>query len=401
MSSLRWLAAGVLVLSTALSFLDRQVLAALAPVLMQQFQLSNEGYGYIVAAFSIAYAVCAPASGLLVDRIGLSAGLLITISVWSSAGIATGFAAGFGTLLACRAALGAAESGGIPATIKGFALYLAPREWALGTALNQVGITLGMVGAPLLVGCFAPVYGWRGVFIATGIVGFAWIPLWLATSRFLPAPAQAKASGPTTNPVRDWRLWALAAANFLMMTVYSLWMNWTTVFLVSVHGLSPADANRHFAWIPPVFASLGGIFGGWMTMQWTTTGRALYRARLRTCIISATVLTSTALVPFAPGLAASTALICLSFFMAVAMSVNIYAMPIDIFGANRTAFAVSILTASYGLMQTVMSPLFGRLIDNYGFGPVCVSAGALPLASLLLLLLVGKYMDAATVDGRQ
>jgi MFS transporter, ACS family, hexuronate transporter len=388
--SLRWVAVGVLVLSTALSFVDRQVLAALAPLLKQEFHLSNQGYGYIVSAFSLAYAVCAPLAGLFIDRIGLNAGVSLVVALWSMAGVATGFAGGFGTLLACRAALGAAESGGIPATGKGFALYLEPGERAMGTALNQVGITLGMMAAPLLVGALASVYGWRSAFVATGVVGLLWIPVWLWTAARLPVGAQPTTAAAGSSPGRDWRLWALAAANILMMTVYSLWMNWTTIFLVSVHGLSQAEANRQFAWVPPVFASLGGLFGGWLSMRWARSGRGLYASRLRVCVVGGVLLTSTALVPLVPGALAATALISLSFFMAVAMSANIYAMPLDLFGAGRAAFAVSVLTSSYGLMQTVVSPLFGWLIDRYGFTPVCTLAGFLPLASLVLLAAVGR-----------
>jgi MFS transporter, ACS family, hexuronate transporter len=381
------------VLSTALSFLDRQVLAALAPQLKQEFQLTNEGYGYVVAAFSLAYAVASPAAGWLIDRVGLNRGLAAVVVLWSAAGVATGFTGGLAGLLVCRVGLGMAESGGIPATGKGFALYLEPRERAMGTALNQVGITLGMMAAPLLVGWLAVSYGWRAAFVATGLVGFAWIPLWLVTVRRVPVtvPPTGPADGPAGGPARDWRLWALAAANILMMTVYSLWMNWTTVFLVSAHGLTLADANRRLAWVPPVFASLGGLFGGWMSMRQARRGDGLYAARLKACTVGAVFLTATAAVPFVPGAGLATALISLSFFMAVAMSANIYAMPLDLFGAGRAAFAVSVLTASYGLMQTVVSPLFGHLIDRYGFGPVCGVSGVLPLAALGVLVIVGRH----------
>ncbi len=371
--------------------MDRQVLAALAPFLKAQFHLSNEGYGLVVSAFSLSYALCAPAAGLLVDRVGLNVGASVAVGLWSMAGVATGLVGGLGGLLVCRTALGVAESGGIPATAKGFALYLEPRERAMGTALNQVGITVGMMAAPLLVGGLAAAYGWRSAFVATGLAGFAWIPLWLLTVRRIPPHVSAGLTTGAPVPWRDWRLWALAGANILMMTVYSLWMNWTTVFLVSAHGLSAAEANRQFAWVPPVFASLGGLCGGWLSMRWATAGRSLYSARLRACTVSALLLTSTVLVPAVPGARLATALISLSFFTAVAMSANIYAMPLDLFGAERAAFAVSVLTASYGLMQTVVSPLFGYWIDHYGFGPVCGVCGVLPLAALVLLAAVGRH----------
>lgn len=388
----------MLVLSTALSFVDRQVLAALAPFLKDHFHLTNEGYGLVVSAFSLAYAVCAPAAGLFIDRIGLTAGGALVVGLWSAAGAATGLVGGLGGLLTCRALLGAAESGGIPATAKGFALYLEPRERAMGTALNQVGITLGMMAAPLLVGGLAAAYGWRVGFVATGLAGFVWVPLWLLTARRIPAPPAEESAGAGRAVWRDWRLWALAAANILMMTVYSLWMNWTTVFLVTAHGLDPAAANRQFAWIPPVFASLGGLAGGWLSMRWAGAGVGLYRARFRASAIGAVLLTTTAFVPAVPGALGATALISVSFFAAVAMSANIYAMPLDLFGARPAAFAVSVLTASYGLMQTVVSPLFGRVIDQYGFGPVCVVCGLLPLAALALLAVVGRGAPGQDVE---
>ncbi len=380
----------MLVFSTALSFVDRQVLAALAPFLKDRFHLTNEGYGLIVSAFSLAYALVAPAAGLLIDRIGLTTGAALAVGLWSVAGVATGLVGGLGGLLTCRALLGAAESGGIPATAKGFAIYLEPRERAMGTALNQVGITIGMMVAPLLVGGLAAAWGWRAAFVATGLAGFAWVPLWLVTARAIPAREPAGLATFAPALWRDWRLWALAVANILMMTVYSLWMNWTTVFLVSAHGLDPAAANRRFAWVPPVFASLGGLAGGWLSMRWASRGAGLYSARLRACAVGAVLLTSTALVPVVRGALPATALISLSFFAAVAMSANIYAMPLDLFGSSRAAFAVSVLTASYGLMQTVVSPLFGRSIDRYGFGPVCGVCGVLPLVALAILIAVGR-----------
>jgi ACS family hexuronate transporter-like MFS transporter len=388
----RWIVVSVLVLSTSLSFLDRQVLAALAPLLKQEFSLSNEGYGYVVSAFSLAYAILALPSGAFIDRVGLTRGISAVVAVWSLAAMATGLTGGLAGLIVCRAWLGAAEAGGIPATGKGFALYLEPGERAMGTALNQVGITLGMVGAPLFAGWLASGYGWRAAFVATGALGFVWIPIWLAVVRAVGGRpgASRRARGAAGGPGRDWRLWALAAANILMMTVYSLWTNWTTVFLVSEHGLTQAQANARLAWVPPVFASLGGLFGGWLSLQYARRGSGLYHARFKACILAAVLLTSTALVSLAPGAGLATALISLSFFMAVAMSANIYAMPLDLFGAGRAAFAVSVLTASYGLMQTVVSPLFGRLIDRVGFGAVCAVAGFLPLASLAILWVVGR-----------
>lgn len=383
----RWLALSVFVLSSSLNYLDRLLLAALAPTIKNEFHLSNAGYGSIVSTFSLVYAIAAPLAGVVVDRVGLNAGATIAMSLWSAAGAATGLTRGLGGLLACRTVLGAGEAAGIPCTAKANALYLGAEDLAFGTAMNQVGITIGSVAAPLLVAGLAPVYGWRFPFMLCGLLGFAWIPLWWFTSRRIPARASStKADAPPIATImRDPRLWGLIAANALVMTLYTLWSNWTTVYLVQERHLSEVAANRQFAWIPPVFATLGGFCGGWLAFRAIRQGVAVHKARMRVCWISAVALLATAVVPLAPTPMLAAAAISVSFFWCLCISTNLYAMPIDWYGAGRAAFGVSAITCSFGLMSAAISPLIGVVVDRVGFAPVCEAMAVLPLAGIAIL----------------
>jgi hypothetical protein len=76
------------------------------------------------------------------------------------------------------------------------------------------------------------------------------------------------------------------------------------------------------------------------------------------------------LLPFAPDAAWATAVISLSFFFALAGSVNIYALPIDIFGAGRSGLAIAALTCAFGILQTVISPIIGFLGDRQLYNEV-------------------------------
>ena len=109
---LGWMVLAVFVLSSAINYLDRQTLAALAPLLQREFHLTREQYGWIVGAFSATYAASAPLAGMLIDRIGLNRGISLAVGVWSCAGIATGFTRGLSGLVGCRVVLGAASSPG-------------------------------------------------------------------------------------------------------------------------------------------------------------------------------------------------------------------------------------------------------------------------------------------------
>ncbi len=380
----RWLVLGVFVLSSSLNYLDRLLVPALAPRLKEEFHLSNADYGLILSAFSIVYAACAPFAGLFIDRVGLNRGISLAVGFWSVATVALGWTNGLGALMAVYAVLGLAQAGGIPASGKAVALYLRPQERALGSAFSQLGISLGAMLAPPL-GAFAAVrYGWRWAFVVAGAGGLLWIPLWNRVARAAPAEAPAAQVERVPGVLRDRRLWGFVAANILSMTVYSLWSNWTTLFLVQAHGLNLVE-SAWLAWMPPLGANLGGLFGGWLSMRWIRAGQGAVPARMRACMVSALALLVTAVVPWMPAAGWATAAICLSYFWTLAFSVNLYAMPLDVYGPGHAAFATAMLTSAYGAMQAGFSRLAGGLIDRWGFQPVCVLVAVLPLAGYSVL----------------
>ena len=381
----RWLVLAVFVLSSAINYLDRQTLAMLAPVLRAEFRLSNAQYGLILTAFSITYAASAPFAGLLIDRVGLNRGISLAVGLWSCAGLATGFTRGLGVLVGCRAVLGVAEAGGIPAAGKAIHQYLRPAERALGNAVNQAGISLGLILAPPVATYLAVHGGWRQAFVITGVLGLLWIPLWnWAAAHDRGMPASQLDPRAAAELLRDRRLWAFVAANALSMVGYSLWTNWTTLYLVEAHRLTLVQA-AWYAWIPPVFAAAGGAAGGWLSLRLMNRGLTALPARFRVCLAASVVSLATAAIPLAPNAAWASAGISLSICAVSAFSVNMYTMPLDAFGGARAAFAVSILVASYGGVQAVVSPAFGKVIDLYGYAPLTVVAALMPLAASAVL----------------
>jgi MFS transporter, ACS family, hexuronate transporter len=375
----RWLLLGVFVLSTAINYLDRATLATVAPEVKREFGLSNEGYGWIANGFYLVYTLAAPFAGMLVDRIGLHRAAPLAVGLWSLAGIATGFSTGIASLAACRALLGLAEAGGIPAAGKAIHRYVTTAERGLGNAFNQSAVSLGMVLAPPIATMIAIRSGWRAAFIVTGALGLLWIPVWLWVSRDDRAAPPLK-----TAPVaRDRRIWILTAANALAMIPYSLWANFTTLYFVEARHLTMAQAMR-YTWIPPAFAAAGGFAGGWLSLLWMRRGAPAVAARFRVCLAAAIVSLVAAAIPSAPTVAWAAVGISISFLAAAAFSVNLYSLPIDIFGGAHAGFAISMLTASAGA-SALISPYFGRLIDLHGYAPVTAIAAITPLGACALL----------------
>jgi ACS family hexuronate transporter-like MFS transporter len=234
----------------------------------------------------------------------------------------------------------------------------------------------------------APLYGWRSAFLVCGVIGLVWTPIWLFTSKRIPAAAPQSTVIPPSirDLLRDRRLWGLVVGTVFIMSLYTLWTNWTTLYFVEQWHLSQADANRRFAWIPPMFATVGGFAGGWMAFHWIRGGTEVMAARMRVCWICAAVAcVATAAVPLAPSMLLGNVAISASAFWAICASTNLYAMPIDMFGAGRAAFGVSMLTFAYGLMQAAFSLGIGKIVDRFGFSTVCLAMAGLPIIGVAIL----------------
>ncbi len=351
-----------------------------------EFPFSYSEYGLLLSVFSIAYAASAPFAGLFLDRAGLNRGITISVALWAAASAGTGTAHGMTSLLVWRAVLGVAEAAGVSAVGKVIGMYLLPEERAVGNATSQLGLSVGAGLAPKFAVFFAYRYSWRLTFFAAAILSLLWIPVWLFTSRAIPAavePEGAAAGVRSEGLLKDPRLWALMAANALGMTLYSLWTNWSPTFLVHL-GLSPPEA-ANYSWAVPICGYFGGFLGGSLSWRFVRRGDSPVRARKRVCLLAAFGCLATAAVPLFRTPLAATAGMSFSFLSIAAWSTNLYTIPVDIYGSGRAGFAVSGLLFAYGAMQAVISHPIGRIIERYGFLWVCLSFAALPLLAVAIV----------------
>jgi ACS family hexuronate transporter-like MFS transporter len=389
-SPLRWLVIGVFGLSSILNFLDRQLLAATAPSLKTEFGLSNAQYGALVSAFSFAYMLASPVAGMLIDRFGLRLSMSVSVALWSAAGALTSIARGFASFTAVRIGLGMAEGSGIPGSSKASATYLPARELGLGNAVQSIDITIGAIAAPLVVGLVAPIWGWRSVFLVSGLLGVLWIPLWWFVSSKVPRTLSSVSKPRNLSDIiGDRRIWAIVLSSSLVMTVQSLWMNWTTIYLVQEHALSQAQANSYFAWIPPIFGSLGGLAGGTAAFFLIRTGESPLRGRKRACLLAGPLLLVTIAIPFISSTWFAIGAVCVSLFAAMMVLINLHIMPIDLFGVQRAAFVTAIMVSSFALMQVLISPIIGALMDRSSFSTVCFAVSAFACSGVIVL---AKYV---------
>jgi len=177
--SYRWRIVVLLFFATTINYIDRQVLGILAPQLQQQFGWSEADYGFIIMAFQIAYAAGLISMGTLLDKIGTRLGYMISISLWSLAGIVHAAAGSVFSFSAARFALGIGQSANFPAAVKTVAEWFPKKERALATGIFNSGSNLGAILTPLLIPVIALTWGWKWAFIGTGVLGFVWLIFWI------------------------------------------------------------------------------------------------------------------------------------------------------------------------------------------------------------------------------
>lgn len=363
---LRWIAVGVFIISSTLNYLDRGLISAFAPGILKEFGANLTGFGWIVAAFSLPYAFASLFAGWFLDRAGLNRAITVAVTLWCAAAIASGCAPSLAFLGFCRGLLGVGESAGIPATGKLNAIYLKPEERALGAAVNQIGLSLGTILVPAIA-AFDGTFTWRFWVICMGALGFFWIPVWLLISRRIPASfdeSNSERPKPSWGLLANRELLLLVLANILWMGSYSLWSNWSFIYLQSIYKLTTRQAAGYL-WIPALVSNIGGFFGGWLSYQWMNRNFAAVVARRRAVWFSACGSLLTLLLPLAPHAGTAVVFISFSYFFALAGSVNIYALPIDVFGPARAGMAIAALTCAFGLLQTVISPVIGWLAQRH------------------------------------
>ncbi|MFF4323452.1 MFS transporter [Streptomyces sp. NPDC001568] len=195
-----WATAWMLLLFMVVNFADKAVLGLAGPEIMRELGLNREEFGAAQAAFFALFSLSAIGVSLLTRRVGTTVLLLVMAVAWSAAQLPMlAAAAGFGTLIATRILLGAAEGPAAPVAVHHLYGWFPQRERTLPTAVLLVGAAVGVaVAAPALSLVIAR-WGWRWAFGAVGLAGLLWAALWAvrgADGPLAPRPDRATGRGP-------------------------------------------------------------------------------------------------------------------------------------------------------------------------------------------------------------
>jgi len=412
----RWFLAGLLALITAINYLDRQTLPVVIGEIQRDIPISNLAFARLQALFLLAYAIMYAGGGRFVDLAGTRYGYAIIASLWSVACAAHAAASSVFGLGTARFFLGLGEGGGFPASAKAVAEWFPPRERSMAFGLFNTGSAVGAVVAPPIVAAIALAFGWRAVFIVTGIVGVLWAAVWFAlyappaANRFVGAaergylaeanqPSQTTAAVPWLQLLRIRAVWTLIVVKFLTDGAWFFFIFWLPKYLGDARGFDMA-AIGSYAWIPYAFAGAGSLTSGWLSSLLIRRGLTLDSSRKIALGLGAALMPLSLLVVRSP-IEQALLYVGLAFLGHQFWSVIVQTLPADLFPARAVGSVAGLIGCAGSFGAMLFNLLVGVIIDATGSYTVpFVAAGLLHPASFVLVLVTLGRIEQRSLDTR-
>ncbi len=387
--------------STTINYIDRQVLSVLAPTIRDEFGLTNAQYAAILNAFLVTYMFSYSLAGWVIDRLGVGRGLTLAISWWSAAGMLTALSRGPMSMALFRALLAVGEGGGWPSFIKAVALWVPKNARGLAIGVCNSGSSLGAMIAPPLVVFVTHRSGWQGAFLVTGALGFVWVAAF-QLFRYLHPQMRATDKGQSaqdpTAPRVPWisllgyrQTWAVFFCRFFADPLWYFYTFWIPEFLARERGLDLAGIGA-VAWIPFLVSDLSNFTAGYVTLVLQRRGWSVHRTR-KTLMLLATLFAPAGIgAVFARSLFWTMALICVAIFFYIFWSVTVHTLPGEFFPPHAVASVYGFGGTGSTVGSVISTWAVGRVLDmTHSYTPVFIGIGLLmPVAYLVGSALAGK-----------
>lgn len=323
-------ALGVLSFVNFLNYIDRQVLPAVAPVMLNdpELRLTDAELGYMEAALLLSFTILAPIFGRLGDRYPRAKLMAAAAVLWSFATALTGLMDRFVAssesyrlalpfigltltisgvalaLSAARACVGVGESAYSTITPSLIADYFPPERRATALGVFQSAIPMGYALGFVIGGVLAHFFGWRVAFMIVGVPGvLTAVLVWrlrepergaldephharaaeeilespAETSRALAEAGKNESALRTVARVLRSRDWLISTAGYTALTAaLGALATWATVVMVRDKGMNETSAAITLG-VVSLFAGAAGTFGGgWLSDRIKTRRRNAY-----------------------------------------------------------------------------------------------------------------------------
>lgn len=403
----------MLFFATSINYMDRQVIAILKPTLQHSIGLTEIGYGYIVDAFQIAYALGLLAAGRMVDKIGTRIGYMIVMAIWSLSAMGHALASSALEFGIARFFLGIGESGNFPAALKTVAEWFPQSERSLATGIFNSGSNVGAILAPLIVPWLTLRYGWRAAFLATGAFSALWIFWWYRNYRkpadhrtltgaelrhiYQEAAGQMGPAMPWRTLLRYRQTWAFATAKFLTDPIWWFYLFWLPSYFSAKFHLDLSHLGLPLIVVYNISA-IGSIGGGWLPAPFRKMGLSPTHARLLAMLFCACLVIPVFSVSGVHSEWAAIGLLSLAAGAHQGWSANLFTTPSDMFPQGAVGAVVGIGGMAGSVGGALFSFFAGHILQlTHSYASLFAIASSAYLIALVLLYLLAPGLKKVEI----
>lgn len=415
---LRWWIIALVGLSTVINYIDRSAINIMWPYIYKEFGIADadnkNALAYITTFFMVAYAIGQTITGKMMDAIGTRLGMAVSIVGWSISIALHAFARGLSSFGIFRFLLGLSEAGNWPGATKSNAEWFPAKERGIAQGIFGAGASLGsVVAAPFIAGLYLA-FGWRITFVSIASLGLLWVIPWLFINKttpnkhpwITPEEQQHILSDKTENSASNhqakthtWRellqfknTWGILSSRFFIDPVWWLFVTWLPTFLKEQFHFDIKQVGA-FAWVPYLFAAIGGLLGGYVASQKIKSGVDAATARKQAitigCIIMLISLAVTAfyLESLKEHINLSIGLISATLFGFQFLIGNVQTLPSDYFSGKNVG-TVSGMGGTAAVAGTLFTTVSVPIITKTGYVSFFILGSVLvPLAWFCIIFI--------------
>jgi ACS family D-galactonate transporter-like MFS transporter len=398
---LRW-AIVLIGAAIALNYIDRGAVSVAAPLIKDEFGLTNERYGVIVSSFYWTYVPALALAGWLADRMSVRLLMALGVATWAIATIGMGFAGssvfgGVTMLIMLRLLMGLGEGVAFPCGSK-----LIARVPEGARSLANVSLSGGLAVGPLIGtlggGVMMQIWGWEAMFIVFGLITLVWlVPWWLARAGIEEGEGRHEAStepaAPLAAVLRQPAFWSVTLLHLSGTFALYFIVGWLPLWLVKARGVSIIDMSLLTSAFY-VAQIAGGTAGAWAIDRAIRRGgdgsawrRRMLFASVACCAIGLLLL------PDIEGWLPLITLIAITGFGYGPVPNLLFVIGQTMAGPASAGRWVGVQT-SLGNLSGVIGPVMtGIIVDAAGYRPAFIATAAIVAGGTLLFGLVVRRVE--------
>jgi MFS transporter, ACS family, glucarate transporter len=167
-------------------YIDRAAISVARDSVVSDLGLTDIQFGWVMAMFTLGYALFQSPSGYIADKRGPRFVLTAIIIFWSACTKLTAAAWNYTSLLVNRFLFGAGEAGAFPALSKVVYNWFPLKERGIVQGINFSGSRIGAAFTLPLVALLIANIGWRLSFVVIGALGILYAIFWYIVFRDTP-----------------------------------------------------------------------------------------------------------------------------------------------------------------------------------------------------------------------